>query len=88
MKVILKQSGRGWIDLCIEFSDFCITICTSSSFDPYERLYIWLGKIRDLQLPEKMVIDEEGLASITWVIKTGVHYSKMVASLKIGINVY
>jgi predicted RNA-binding protein with RPS1 domain len=60
MKVILKQSGRGWIDLRIEFSDVCITIHTSSSFDPYERLYIWLGKICDSQLPEKMVIDEEG----------------------------
>jgi predicted RNA-binding protein with RPS1 domain len=60
MKVILKQSGHGWIDLRIEFSEVCITIETSSSFDPYERLYIWLGKIRDSQLPEKMVIDEEG----------------------------
>ncbi len=60
MKVILKQSGHGWINLCIEFTDVCITIHTSSSFNPYERLYIWLGKIRDSQLPEKMVIDEEG----------------------------
>jgi predicted RNA-binding protein with RPS1 domain len=60
MKVILKQAGRGWIDLCIEFSHVCIVINTSSSFDPYERLYIWLGKIRDYQLPDRMVIDEEG----------------------------
>jgi hypothetical protein len=60
MKVILKQSGHGWIDLCIETNDTSIIIHTSSCFDPYERLYIWLGKIRDRQLPERMIIDEEG----------------------------
>jgi predicted RNA-binding protein with RPS1 domain len=60
MKVILKQSGSHWIDLCIEASDTCIIIHTSVTFDPYERLYIWLGKIRDRQLPDKMIIDEEG----------------------------
>lgn len=29
-------------------------------FDPYEELYIWLGKLRDLQLPAKIVVNEEG----------------------------
>jgi hypothetical protein len=60
MKVILKQSDSHWIDLCIEASDTCIIIHTSVTFDPYERLYIWLGKIRDRQLPDRMIIDEEG----------------------------
>jgi predicted RNA-binding protein with RPS1 domain len=60
MKVILKQSGSHWIDLCIEASNTCIIIHTSVTFDPYERLYIWLGKIRDRQLPDRMIIDEEG----------------------------
>jgi predicted RNA-binding protein with RPS1 domain len=60
MKVTLKQAGRGWIKLCIETSNVCTIINTSVTFDPYERLYIWLGKIRDVQLPESMIIDEEG----------------------------
>jgi hypothetical protein len=60
MKVILKQSGRGWIQLCIETSNVCTIIDTSVVFDPYERLYIWLGQIRDAQLPVSMIIDEEG----------------------------
>jgi hypothetical protein len=49
MKVILKQSGLHQIDLCIETSDTCITIYTSVAYAPYDRLYIWLGKIRDRQ---------------------------------------
>jgi predicted RNA-binding protein with RPS1 domain len=60
MKVILKQSGRHWIDLYIETGDTCIIIHTCVTFDPYERLYILLGKVRDRQLPDKMIIDEEG----------------------------
>jgi len=44
----------------IELSDVCIIINTSVVFDPYERLYIWLGQIRASQLPAAMVIDEEG----------------------------
>lgn len=60
MKVILRQSGRGQIQLCIETSDVCTIIRTSVTFDPYERLYIWLGQIRDVQLPTSIIIDEEG----------------------------
>jgi predicted RNA-binding protein with RPS1 domain len=60
MKVIFKQSGRGWIQLCIETSNVCTIIDTSVVFDPYERLYIWLGQIRDAQLPTSIIIDEEG----------------------------
>jgi predicted RNA-binding protein with RPS1 domain len=60
MKVILKQSGRGCILLCIETSNVCTVIHTSSIFDPYERLYIWLGQIRDAQVPVSLIIDEEG----------------------------
>jgi predicted RNA-binding protein with RPS1 domain len=60
MKVILRQSGRGCIQLCIETSNVCTIINTSVTFDPYERLYIWLGQIRDNQLPVSMIIDEEG----------------------------
>ncbi len=65
MKVTLKQSSnegilRGWILLRIEADDICTQIWTSSTFDPYQELYIWLGQIRDSQLPAKMIIDEEG----------------------------
>jgi predicted RNA-binding protein with RPS1 domain len=61
MKVILRQSGRSCINLCIETSDICTIIHISVTFDPYERLYIWLGQIRDSQLPASMIIiDEEG----------------------------
>jgi predicted RNA-binding protein with RPS1 domain len=60
MKVFLKQSGHGWIHLCVETSNVCTIIHTSVTFDPYERLYIWLGQIRDSQLPVSMIIDEEG----------------------------
>jgi predicted RNA-binding protein with RPS1 domain len=60
MKVILKQSVRMWIQLCIETTDVCTIIHTSVTFDPYERLYIWLGQIRDAQLPTSIIIDEEG----------------------------
>ncbi|WP_242055230.1 MULTISPECIES: S1 RNA-binding domain-containing protein [Nostocales] len=46
--------------LRIEANDICTQIWTSSVFDPYKELYIWLGQIRDSQLPAKMIIDEEG----------------------------
>ncbi|MEH2026877.1 MAG: hypothetical protein V7K62_25500 [Nostoc sp.] len=65
MRVIFTQSSnegvfRGWILLRIEANDICTQIWTSSTFDPYKELYIWLGQIRDSQLPAKMIIDEEG----------------------------
>jgi hypothetical protein len=65
MKVILTQSCgqkvlRGWILIRIEASDICIQIRTSAIFDPYREIYIWLGQIRDSQLPARMIIDEEG----------------------------
>ncbi|WP_339378220.1 S1 RNA-binding domain-containing protein [Calothrix sp. NIES-2100] len=46
--------------LRIEADDICTQIWTSCIFDPYQELYIWLGQIRDSQLPAKMIIDEEG----------------------------
>ncbi|OCQ89771.1 RNA-binding protein [Nostoc sp. MBR 210] len=55
-----NQILRGWILLRIETDDICTQIWTSSTFDPYQELYIWLGQIRDFQLPAKMIIDEEG----------------------------
>ncbi|MBD2496993.1 hypothetical protein [Nostoc sp. FACHB-280] len=55
-----NQVLRGWILLRIETDDICTQIWTSSTFDPYQELYIWLGQIRDFQLPAKMIIDEEG----------------------------
>jgi hypothetical protein len=58
MKVILKQSGLYKIDLCIEASDTCIIIHTSVTYAPYDRLCIWLGKIRDRQLPASIIIVE------------------------------
>jgi small subunit ribosomal protein S1 len=61
MKITLTQpTGRWRIWMQIELSDVCIIINTSVVFDPYERLYIWLGQIRASQLPASMVIDEEG----------------------------
>ena len=60
MKVTLKQSPHGWIWISIECSHVCTHIHTSCVFDPYQELYIWLGQIRDCQLPATMIIDEEG----------------------------
>lgn len=65
MKVTLTQSSaegifRGWILIRIETNNICTQIWTSSIFDPYRELYIWLGQIRDSQLPAKMIVDEEG----------------------------
>jgi predicted RNA-binding protein with RPS1 domain/uncharacterized protein YmfQ (DUF2313 family) len=60
MKVTLIQPSSGSILIRIESSDVCTKIYSSSTFDPYEKLYIWLSQIRDSQLPTTMVIDEEG----------------------------
>jgi predicted RNA-binding protein with RPS1 domain len=60
VKVILRQCSPRWIDLCIESREICTITHTSSSFDPYKRLYIFLGQIRDAQVPVSMIIDEEG----------------------------
>ena len=61
MKITLTQpTYRSTIWIYIESSDVCTKISTSSIFNPYERLYIWLGKIRDSQLPASIAIDEEG----------------------------
>jgi predicted RNA-binding protein with RPS1 domain len=61
MKITLTQpTYRSTIWIYIESSDVCTKISTSSIFNPYERLYIWLGQIRDSQLPTSIAIDEEG----------------------------
>lgn len=65
MKVLFTQnkareSPKGWIFIRIETDEICTVIHTSSVFDPYPELYVWLGKIRDSHLPAKMVINEEG----------------------------
>ncbi len=61
MKITLIQpTYRSRIWIYIESSDICTKVSTSSIFNPYEKLYIWLGQIRDSQLPASMVIDEEG----------------------------
>ena len=61
MKISLRQpTGRSRIWIYIESSDVCTSIYTSVVFDPYDNLYIWLGQIRDSQLPASMVIDQEG----------------------------
>ncbi|MEG4572143.1 hypothetical protein QUA56_05360 [Microcoleus sp. N3A4] len=61
MKITLTQpTYRSSIWIYIESSDVCTKIYTSTVFDPYERLYIWLGQIRDSQLPASIIIDEEG----------------------------
>jgi hypothetical protein len=61
MKITLQQSTYGTsIAMYIESSVVCTRIHTYIGYDPYEELYIWLGQIRDLQLPASMVIDEVG----------------------------
>ena len=65
MKVFFTQNQagelrKGWIYIRIETDEICTVIHTSTVFDPYPELYVWLGKIRDSHLPAKMVIDEEG----------------------------
>ena len=61
MNITLVQKYPSRILLRIETDHLCLQIYTSSIvFDPFEELYIWLGMIRDLQLPATMAIDEEG----------------------------
>ncbi|MEW6498458.1 MAG: S1 RNA-binding domain-containing protein [Cyanobacteriota bacterium] len=65
MRVTLTQSSprgilRGSILVQIQTNDVCTQFWTSTTFDPYNELYIWLGQIRDSQLPAKMIVDEEG----------------------------
>jgi predicted RNA-binding protein with RPS1 domain len=65
LKVTLTQSLngrllRGWILIRIETPTLCTQIWSSCIFDPYEELYIWMGKIKDFQYPARMIIDEEG----------------------------
>ncbi|WP_222838816.1 hypothetical protein [Nostoc cycadae] len=55
-----NQVLRGLILLRIETDNLCTETWTSSTFDPYQELYIWLGQIRDLQLPTKMIISKVG----------------------------
>lgn len=50
----------GWLFIRIETETRCTEIHTSNIFPPYHELYIWLGKVRDHQLPAQMIIDEEG----------------------------
>ncbi len=61
MNITIVQKYPSRILLRIETDHLCLQIHTSSiTFDPFEELYIWLGMIRDCQLPATMTIDEEG----------------------------
>ena len=61
MNILLVQKYPSTILIRIETDHLCLQIYTSSIvFDPFEELYIWLGMIRDRQLPATMAIDEEG----------------------------
>ena len=61
MNITLVQKYPSRILIRIETAHLCLQIYTSSiTFDPFEELYVWLGMIRDRQLPAKMAIDEEG----------------------------
>ena len=68
MNITLIQRSRSWIWIQIETDSVCLQISTSSVFDPFEELSIWLGQIRDCQLPAKMIIDEEG-SGVTLIAK-------------------
>ena len=65
MRVTLTQTHdqsilNRWILLRIETNHVCTQVWTSAILDPYRELYIWLGKIRDAQLPARVIINEEG----------------------------
>lgn len=61
MKISLAQpSYRSTIWIQVESSNVCSKIYTSSIFNPYENLYIWLSQIRDSELPTSIIINEEG----------------------------
>ena len=65
MRITLTQPDhqeilKRWILIRIETSCVCTQIWTSATLPPYKNLYVWLGQIRDGQLPSRMVIDEEG----------------------------
>jgi len=61
MNITLVQKYPSRILLRIETDFLCLQIQTSSIvFDPFEELYIWLGMIRDRQLPTTMAIVGEG----------------------------
>jgi predicted RNA-binding protein with RPS1 domain len=60
MNITFIQKSSAIILTQIETNNVCLQIKLSSIFDPFEELYIWLGRIRDHQLPVQMIIDEEG----------------------------
>ncbi|MDJ0649915.1 MAG: S1 RNA-binding domain-containing protein [Xenococcaceae cyanobacterium MO_188.B19] len=61
MNITLIQKSYTRILIRIEANNVCLQIKPSKIVsDPFEELYIWLGKIRDRVLPAKMTIDEEG----------------------------
>ncbi len=60
MNITLFQKYPSRILIRIETDNICLEIEASCVFDPFEELYVWLGMIRDHQLPAKMAIDEEG----------------------------
>ena len=63
MKVTLIPKPHGWMLLRIEIDILCIQILISGAFPPFKEMYTWLGRIRDCQLPAKMMINEEGHGS-------------------------
>ncbi|MGL5941114.1 MAG: S1 RNA-binding domain-containing protein [Waterburya sp.] len=60
MNITFIQKSSARILIQIETNTVCLLIKTSCIFDPFEELYIWLGRVRDRQLPVQMIIDEEG----------------------------
>lgn len=60
MKITFEERKSGWIILYVETKEVCTKIWTSIVFDPYRNLYIWLGRVRDRNLPATLIIDEEG----------------------------
>lgn len=60
MKVTLIPKSHGWMLMRIEVDTVCTEIILSGALPPFQEMYTWLGRIRDRQLPAKMMIDEEG----------------------------
>jgi len=59
MKITFEERGHGRIILYVETRELCTKIWSSSLLDPYRNLYIWLGRVRDRDLPATLVIPYE-----------------------------
>lgn len=60
MNITLVQKYSSKILIRIETEYLCVQIPVTIIFEPFDELYVWLGKIRDRQLPAIIIIEYEG----------------------------